>query len=648
MPVFPSEKSPETKLPKASVTRYNDWRGVDYVHDAFTCAENRCPELLNMISYTRGTLEGRKGYRVLRRFEGEVYSLKHGFVGGKFRTFVHEGANLWASSGDEYTKIFSDMPRAKTLIFFAQYQEKFLIAPVQPAKLKTLGFVIGGGRYLYIDADIDDFTVADVTEIAYIPVVTIAASYNGGGTVLEPVNLLQPARVHKAYGDGVNKTFQLPSKKLDDTAVKITRILAEGEMEYTENIAGEVGFTVDRTTGKLTFNIAPSKPPVDGTDNLFITYSKTVEGNMEKITGCTMCEEYGVGGALRCFVCGNSEYKSYDWWSEPHQPNYFPDLNYGISGNDNTAIVGYLKYYNSLVVLKEQNDQDITVYIRTGTVTDEKTYFTTNIGMVGVGAISPYSFATVLDEPVFLSRTGVYAIVSDVISQQATLQNRSYWVDPRLTAEPNLERAIATAWGGFYLLSINGNTYVLDMRRTEVIDRQKQGVYDGYFWQGFDPTCYMTINENLYFGTAGGDICVFNDKDNMEDYIDDNNAIRYLVKTKQDDDGSSAFRKTLGKKGQSIALRPFSVSTVTVRLNTDEGRLVSVQEITISASRITFARIAFNRLDFNSSVATRPQPLRVRAKKYRTLQYELESNIKGNNFALVQLEKNFYLTGKTV
>ncbi len=645
MPIFTNENPVEAKPAKASITRYNDWRGVDYVHDAFTCSENRCPELLNMISYTRGTLEGRK---VIKKFEGAIYCIKHGFVGGGFRTFVHEGNNLWVSSGDDYLKIFSDMPDSKTVIFFSQYQEKFLVAPQDPVGLKTLGFIIGGGRYLYIDAEDDVFTVADVTSIAYIPVVTIAAAYTGGGTVLEAVNLLQPARVHKAYGDGSNKTFQLPSKKLDETPIMVKLILADGEADYTEGIAGELGFTVDRETGKLTFNTAPPNPPVDGTDNLFITYYKTVEGNIEKITGCTICEEYGVGGALRCFFSGNINYKSYDWWSEPHQPNYFPDLNYGISGNDNTAIVGYLKYFNNLALLKEQNEQDVTVYMRSGTITEEKTYFTTNIGMVGVGAISPHSFATVLDEPVFLSATGVYAIVSDVISQQATLQNRSYWVDPHLTAEPNLKDAVATAWGGYYLLSINGNTYVLDMRRGEVIDRQKQGVYDGYFWQGFDPSCYMTNGDKLYFGNANGELCIFSDSGTMDDYLDDERPIRYLVKTKQDDDGSSAFRKTLGKKGQSIALKPFSVSTVKVRLNTDEGELASVQEITLSASRFNFARVDFNRLDFNSSIATRPQPLRVRAKKYRTLQYELESNVEKNNFALVQIEKNYYLTGKTV
>ncbi len=648
MPIFPTEKVPESKAPKVSVKRYDDWRGVDYVHDAYSCSENRCPELLNMICYTRGTLEGRKGYEVLHRFDGAVYGIGRGFIGGDFRTLIHEGGNLWAQVDGEYSLIYSEMPTATTQIFFAQYQQKFLIAPENPVELKTMGFIIGGGKYLYIDYHDGEYIVDNVTAIAYKPVVTIAASHEGGGTVLEAVNLLQPGRIHKAYGDGVNKTFQLPSKKLDATAVEVIEVLAEGERVYTEGIAGADGFTVNRDTGKVTFNTAPPNPPIDGTDNIFVTYYKTVEGSVKKITDCNTVTQYGVGGALRCFVTRNAAYKSYDWWSEPHQPNYFPDLNYGISGNDNTAIVGYLKYYDYLIILKEQNDQDVTVYIRTGTITEEKTYFTTNIGMVGVGAVSPYSFASVLDEPVFLAKSGIYAIVSDAISQQATLQNRSYWVNTRLTKEPNLENAVAIAWDGFYLVSVNANTYVLDMRHGEVIDLQKQGVYDGYFWQGISPSCYMTQENKLYFGTANGEFCVFRDSGTMEDYQDGEGAISYLVKTKQDDDGSGAYRKSLSKKGQSIALKPFSVSTVNLTLNTDEGKLNTVKQLSISASRFAFLQLDFARLDFNSSTATRPQALKFRAKKYRTLQYELASNKPKNCFALIKIEKSFYVTGKTV
>ncbi len=649
MPIFPKENPPESKPPKVSVTRYNDWRGVDYVHDEYSCSESRCPELINMISYTRGTLEGRKGFEVLHNFGMEIYSIARGFVGDAYRTFVHSGTNLYMSSDDGgYENICSEMPDAKTVIFFSQYQEKPLIATENLIGLRTIGLVLGAGVYLCIDSEGGVVSVKNVTEIAYKPVVTIAASHEGGGTVLESVNLLQPGRVHKAYGDGTSTTFQLPSKNLDETVVEVIEILPEGEKYYTEGIAGDAGFTVERATGRLTFNNAPPKAPIDGTDNLFITYYKTVDGNINKIIDCNTATEYGVGGALRCFVTRNPSYKSYDWWSEPHQPNYFPDLNYGISGNDNTAIVGYLKFFNYLVIIKEQNHQDVTIYIRSGTATEEGTIFTTHIGMVGVGAVSPNAFANVLDEPVFLSDTGVYAIVSDAITQHATLQNRSYWVDPRLIAEPNLNNAIATSWEGFYLVSVNGNTYVLDMRRGEVVDLQKQGVYDGYFWQGFDPSCYLAVGKELYFGTADGKICRFRDAGNMEDYLDADKAIRYLVKTKQDDDGSGAYRKSLNKKGQSISLRPFSVSSVKVRINTDEGRLSSVEDITISASRFSFAQLIFARVDFNSSSSTRPQTLKLRAKKYRTLQFELESETPRNSFALIQIEKSFYITGKTV
>lgn len=54
----------------------------------------------------------------------------------------------------------------------------------------------------------------------------------------------------------------------------------------------------------------------------------------------------------RVFLSGNPDEPDCDWQSGLYDPTYFPDTGYTRMGTDASAIVGYLKQYESQVVVK--------------------------------------------------------------------------------------------------------------------------------------------------------------------------------------------------------------------------------------------------------------------------------------------------------
>jgi site-specific DNA-cytosine methylase len=138
------------------------------------------------------------------------------------------------------------------------------------------------------------------------------------------------------------------------------------------------------------------------------------------------------------------------------------------------------------MILKEDNQQDSTVFQRFGTLNDDGSVtFSVEQGVAGIGAISKHCFGMLADEPLFLSRQGIQAITSNNILAERTIRNRSFFVDSYLTKETNLQNAVACEWNGFYVLCINGVAYVLDGKNKSYKERSIASYdynYECYYW----------------------------------------------------------------------------------------------------------------------------------------------------------------------
>ncbi|MBP1577238.1 MAG: hypothetical protein J6C75_02030, partial [Oscillospiraceae bacterium] len=146
-------------------------------------------------------------------------------------------------------------------------------------------------------------------------------------------------------------------------------------MSVEVNGAAESGYTPDLVKGTITFTTAPKKPEdaggVEGADNVKVVYSKKVEGYADRINKCTIAALYGKGSFDRVFFSGNPEYKNLDWYCGYNDPTYIPDTSYSVVGSEETAIMGYLRIGGQLVIVKEDNQQDSTIFIRSVEI-DEK------------------------------------------------------------------------------------------------------------------------------------------------------------------------------------------------------------------------------------------------------------------------------------
>lgn len=481
----------------------------------------------------------------------------------------------------------------------------------------------------------------NVSDIAYVPTVIIARAPTGGGTPYENINLLGKKQKN-AFLTTSATVYQLSATKL----LSVDKVVLN-DVEKKEG----TDYTVDLTKGTVTFLAAPAASPVTGKDNLKITFSKEYEGYADRIQQCSLAVGYGYGTNDRVFFTGNKEKRNTDWFSGLNDPAYVPDLNYAKVGSEETAIMGYHRLGEYLAVIKEDNQQDSTIFLRSAQLNNAgEVVFPIRQGIAGVGAVSPYAFAVLKDEPLFLSRTGVYAITSNAITAERTIRGRSYFIDAQLTKEPGLKKALAVEWNGYYMLAVNNKAYILDGNSTKENSRQFSTDYSYrcYHWENIPASALMEHDGVLWFGTENGRICRFNsDLLRMEkfadDDLDDPSKKRPIVAqwaTKADDDGDFMIRKTLVKKGSGVMIRPYTRSSVQVLVRSDKDCVARPAKYS-TMDVWDWEDIDFNRVGFSSNDAPQVVPFNTKVKKYITLQIIVENNALNEGFGVYGIIKRY-------
>lgn len=607
-------------LPRKT-TVYSTFKGVDFSVDPALVDKSRSPYAPNLIADVGGMPEKRLGWRTLHTIEQPVNGIWHGEIKGVKSFIAHGGTKIYRFTDTTVEVIKEGVNNAKSTAFFMREFD-------DTGKI----YILTGKEFLCYDGE----TVKAVSDDAYIPTILISRNPTGGGTLYEGVNLINPKRKESFLGNATDKVYQLSANKIDSVN-KVEVLGTNGEAtEVTD-------YTVDLTTGKITFTKA-YEPVVPGQDNVFITYTKTVEGYADRINKCTISDLYGVGGSNRVFLSGNPEYKSYDWYSDIFKPNYFPDLNYSIVGTSDTAIMGYQRLGKYQMIIKEDNQQDSTVFQRWGmSDTDGNVTFSVEQGIAGIGAISKHCFGILADEPLFLSRQGVQAITSNNIVAERTMRNRSFFVDSYLTTEEGLENAVACEWNGFYILCVNGVAYVLDGKNKSYKERSIASYdysYECYYWTNIPAISLLSVKGDLYFGTADGRICKFNtDKDKMDRYNDDGQAIVASWSTKNDDDNAPHLYKSMTKKGCLVTIKPYTRSSGTIYVLKDGNPRQLLRRGIMDI--LDWDDIDYDRFTFNTNDSPQDIFFKKKVKKYKRQQIIVENDALNEGFGILQIVKTF-------
>ena len=613
------EITPKKARPRHT-TIYNKFKGVDFSSDASLVDKDRSPYAPNLIADVGGMPEKRLGWRTLHQIEQPINGIWYGEINGQKSFIAHGGTKIYKFTAVNFEVVKEDVNNAKSTAFFMRSSD-------DTGKI----YILTGAEFL----EYDGTTVKKVADDGYIPTILISRNPTGGGTLYEAVNLISGKRTESFLGNDTDKVYQLSANKIDSVD-KVEVLNSDGE-----KVAAE--YTADLTTGKITFN-AVQKPIVNGQDNVFITYTKNVEGYADRINKCTISDLYGLGGSNRVFLSGNPDYKAYDWYSDIFKPNYFPDLNYSIVGTSDTAIMGYQRLGKYQMILKEDNQQDSTVFQRYGILNDDGTVtFSVEQGVAGIGAVSKHCFGMLADEPLFLSRQGIQAITSNNILAERTIRNRSFFVDSYLTKESNLQNAVACEWNGFYVLCINGVAYVMDGKNKSYKERSIASYdynYECYYWTNIPAVCLLSVAGELYFGTEDGKICKFNtDIGGVLKYNDDGKAIVASWSTLNDDDNAPHLYKSMTKKGCLVTLKPYARSSGTIYVCKDGNARQFLRSGIMDI--FDWDDVDFDRWTFNTNDSPQDIFFKKKVKKYKRLQIIVENDALNEGFGVLQIVKTY-------
>ena len=474
--------------PSYYATHYDKLRGVDYSCDITEVSRVRTPTGLNMISDDGGNPVKRSGWRVIADVNcGKILEII--FHEDDLSTYDRLKKYIIGSTGI-YAVVTKDGIQSVVTM---------LSASITSASY----FMFGGEVYVFVNGGmykLEGITAVGIDDKAYIPEVTISKNPDGtGGQSLESANLLTPKRIFAFLGDSTSKDYYLyPEGVRNDNLYKyIVKDTIKVELLTTDGWTVTTDYTLPDTVvvkGKdvdgsiKSFNVCIPKitfaeahePLVSGQDNVRVTFEafddttdSTVDGetivvglyseNRVDLLATTSCMTYGYSAPDRVFLVGG-KHKNKVYYSGVNQPMYYPDDNYITVGHDSNGITGLHRVSEYLAAVKDDSAIEGTVFLISGAYLNDEMYFKVTPTSAGTGAIAPKSFSTLVDEPLFLSRSGVFAIANYYTTTEKVIRNRSYYLDKKLLKEPNLEDACAITYRRYYILCVNDHCYVLDGR----------------------------------------------------------------------------------------------------------------------------------------------------------------------------------------
>ena len=659
-------------------TSYSGLLGADFSVDPSLVDKKRSPDLLNMISDNGGNPIKRKGWEIVNNnHSGEIENIWSFYANDK-RYIV-----FTCKTGDDTAELvcMDEEGEEQTLA-----EESVSITVGKHCAFFTntsdtqFGFyILDGEKYHRIFYNGTAITHEEVTP--YVPTILISRSPTGGGTVYDDVNLLTKARKEQFLNTASNKTFVVSSQV--NTSKPYSVKYKSGENWVTDSSA---------TVSGATFTVSTAHAPVvTGQDNILIEYYATGEDKSGQILNCTTNAHFSATVQDQIFLTGNPDKPNSVYYSAYNDISYFPDLHYLNIGGEN-KIMGFLNLGEYLAVVKEGTSDDSTIFliyqtsIQSTTVsssdgktttTQERT-FAVKRATAGIGAISKYAFGVLNDEPLFLSSFGVYGVISTNTTSEKIVRNRSFFLDPKLTAEDDLKDAVGTIWNNYYVLFTNGRAYKTEKfinpdngveYETEVSDghvyildgRHKTSNnagntnygYEAYYWEGVPAISVCSYDMELWFGTSRGEVCRFKNSGQRTDYSDatlksnpniTGVPIKAVWSTPNDNDGASEYFKTMQKKGTMCTVAPYQRSSVKVYLRPDGYPRQYIGMTYVDISGLFDGEIDFGRLSFDPRTTPRDSFFKKKQKKYIRLQIILENDALDEPFGVFEIVKTYIVT----
>ncbi len=536
-------------LKERKMYTFGDFRGVDFSTSPYLVAKNRAISAQNLI-YENGTVRKRTGWKCLCKLPARINGLFSFEIEDSKFVLVYAGTRFYLLTWD-YTK-----NRYKSEDITGDISN-LVDRRIQLYVNKNKAYIVGCGDYLvfgkWANGNYGLRRVYD-NEDTYIPTTTTNIDPDEVNdehrASVDDVNMLSPYRKNKLLGAGANSSWHVDtaikgvSQAIDDDSDIVIQVETQDEDILISNSGSDkaelyngdtlVG-SVEFATGKITLTI-DTTPPEANTANIIVTFKKTESGKDDFIKNATISTLFGgSGNSNRLFISGSSTSKNVHIWSELYDFTYFPDNNYDEIGSDSSAILGYVRASDGiLLTFKERNGSDSSLYYVSGTDTTEedfegnpvfRTLFYKSSGNVTDTIYGKYASASLNGDNLILTRNGVKGLeLYDNLSTSAyRIRERSRNINSKLLQEKNLEDACAIAYHDKYYLSINGVVYVCDSRFTFSAEEDISDSfnYEWWYFTNVDARVWCELDNQLFFGTSAGMICMFTENEYVDNTFQD-------------------------------------------------------------------------------------------------------------------------------
>ncbi|WP_394139550.1 hypothetical protein [Cytobacillus oceanisediminis] len=561
--------------PEPPLLRIEPFKGMNLSVTPTQIDNSQSPDMLNVNIDERGALNKRTGYE--RVFPtslgvGTINGLyEYRKTSGEVFFLLAHGTKLYKQTGNEQPVQLYDGLADKRVNFFV---------------VNDKCYIMDGMNYLVYDGS----TVEPI--VPYIPKVSVSKDPAGGGTSYEDFNLLGSGFQDSFSADGTATEFNLTLKGLDATPVT-------AGVNGTPMDEGS-GFTVDRVNGKVTFTAAPAK----GTNNVIITAYKTQAGWADRIKKCTFHTIFGGSNDTRVFLSGNPDMPDYVWRLGLYDPTYAPENGFYKYPEKVTA---FSKQYDYLVVHRANGAHVISFELTNG----EPSFPSKPINDQ-VGTVATHSAQIIENNPVTLSKNGVYMLTASNVRDERNVQHISENIDYRLLSETGLDKAISIDYDKKYWLSLNGNVYLFDYKAGE-----------WFLYDNIHANCFIERDQKLYFGSSQeGLLYRFKRETEARAFNDDEQPINAYWKSKYFTFGADERRKYVEKVFYS--LKPSSRTSCDLYYVTDKKESDLVKSIRMDL--IDLRDVDFTNFTFLTNIFPQEAMTKIKAKKITHFQLILKNN----------------------
>jgi len=497
--------------------KIDKFRGVDLTSSLTQVSVNRSPDAVNMLRNTVGSIRKRMGYEEIGGFESRVRGVY--IYNGK--TIIHAGNCLYEDTGEllaDFTDLGVEFDNDVTFFGFEMGGKLYIKSNC-------------GGAHSYLVYSESGAKIVLDGDMAYIPhvfagkrigqwQVTTNSVFEEprGGEFLQPFNLAGYRWAETFGGEmprpGQNVNFIRLARRAS-RIVKIERLQEDGEWGI---VSGNNIYFLEGGD-RIRFSAGPlssSRPAyvLDGEDWIRVIAEYVpadeddIPDNVKSFRRSNILGFGGVNGARNVVLFGgDAEKPNQFFYSKEDNPTYFPDTNFAIIGEPNSAIMGFSTVDGRLAVYKDGRE-DVAVYMCNGEFEKDedgilKTIFRITGSVKGDGVVSKRCFASIENDPLFLTRNGVNALTTRDILGGTIAQSRSYFINGELKKflAEELHRAHVCVYNNFYMLCIDGKIYCLD------------GLQKAYDWNepqsAFQYECYVLDNIPADFMWANGDDLYF-------------------------------------------------------------------------------------------------------------------------------------------